>query len=75
MYIIIVFNCSDDEQYNCMRVMKRSNNILEFQLGTTASKRSDFELCANNNFEEGAWITQGRKYLNFTVAFKTIITI
>lgn len=48
--------------------MKRSNNILEFQLGITGSKRNDFEtLCMNSNFEEGAWITQGRKYLNIMV--------
>lgn len=60
-----------------MRVTKRSNNILEFQLGITASKRSDFEvLCMDNNFQEGAWITQGRKcYKNNVYAKKHLLYV
>ncbi|XP_065165878.1 uncharacterized protein [Atheta coriaria] len=50
-----------EEQFNCMRIQKRSNNILEFQLGANFSDHNDiFELCADTNFQDDAWITQGR---------------
>lgn len=55
---------SNEDRYNCMRILKRSSNILEFQLGTNASRTKDvFGLCADDNFQDGTWITQGREFL------------
>lgn len=61
---------SDQEQYNCMRVVKRSNNILEFQMGINASLNDDFTACADENFENDKWITQGSMFLNCVKNFK-----
>lgn len=52
-----------------MRIVKRSSNILEFQLGANASTTKDvFTLCADENFMEDSWITQGRK-IQFALTF------
>lgn len=46
-----------------MRIVKRSNNILEFQLGSKPSTTKDvFSLCSDENFQDDSWITQGRKW-------------
>ena len=53
---------SDEERYNCMRIVERSDNILEFQLGSNASTTKDvFVLCSDDNFQDDSWITQGRR--------------
>ncbi|XP_025834696.1 uncharacterized protein LOC108738245 isoform X1 [Agrilus planipennis] len=60
-YLIFSRNQCGEEQYNCMKIQKRSDNIMELQLGKTFSKTIDaYGLCNSDNFEEGAWITQGR---------------
>lgn len=42
--------------------MKRSHNILEFQVGKNSSNKNDFDtLCMDNNFQEDGWITQASK--------------
>ncbi|XP_044256860.1 uncharacterized protein LOC123006442 [Tribolium madens] len=60
-YLIFSRTQCDEERYNCMRIVKRSNNILEFQLGSKASTTKDvFGLCSDDNFQDDSWITQGR---------------
>lgn len=44
-----------------MRIQKRSDNIVEIQMGTHFSNTSDIKLCGDDNFEENAWVTQSRK--------------
>jgi len=60
-YIVYTKTQCGEEQYNCMRIQKRSHNILEFQLSNNYSKNNDvYNLCDDNNFKDDAWLTQGR---------------
>ncbi|CAG9816708.1 unnamed protein product [Phaedon cochleariae] len=60
-YLVFSRTQCNEESYNCLRIANRSNNILEFQIGTNTSDNKDvFTLCADENFQEDSWITQGR---------------
>lgn len=60
------YRFSNEESYNCIRIANRSQNIIEFQLGTNISDNKDvFSQCADSNFEKDSWITQGREFLHF----------
>ncbi|KAG5885062.1 hypothetical protein JTB14_018292 [Gonioctena quinquepunctata] len=60
-YLVFSRTQCDEESYTCLRIANRSNNILEFQIGTNTSDNKDvFTLCADENFQEDSWITQGR---------------
>lgn len=60
-YLVFAMTQCNEEQYNCMKIEKRSNNIMEFEMGTNFSRNKDvYTLCADSNFQENAWITQGR---------------
>ncbi|KAL3290191.1 hypothetical protein HHI36_023550 [Cryptolaemus montrouzieri] len=51
----------DEENYKCIWIHKRTNNILEFQIGTNSSDANNvFDLCHDSNFMEDSWTTQGR---------------
>lgn len=57
-----------------MRIQKRSNNIVEIQMGTHFSNTSDTKLCGEDNFEENSWVTQPRK-LKYNEALSTLINV
>ncbi|XP_066258967.1 uncharacterized protein [Euwallacea similis] len=60
-YLIFSRTQCDEESFNCMRIASRSRNILEFQLGTNSSSNKDvYTLCADENFDNNTWVTQGR---------------
>ncbi|KAK4871785.1 hypothetical protein RN001_015909 [Aquatica leii] len=60
-YLVFTRTQCGEEQYNCLKIKKRSTNIIEFQLGTNFSKNKDvFDLCSETNFQDNNWITQGR---------------
>lgn len=46
-----------------MKIKKRSDNIIEIQMGTHFSNTSDIKLCGDDNFEDNSWITQSRMYI------------
>ncbi|XP_017782762.1 PREDICTED: uncharacterized protein LOC108567065 isoform X2 [Nicrophorus vespilloides] len=51
----------DESLFNCMKIHKRSNNILELQLGSNYSTKNDaLSSCDESNFQDDAWVTQGR---------------
>ena len=58
-----------EEQFHCIWAIKRSANILEFQIGSKtvqnlAASDSDADsednICADKYFDETRWLTQGR---------------
>lgn len=55
-----------EEQYHCVWVTKRSDNILEFQIGSRTiqhlggSSRPDATICDDKYFDKTRWLTQGR---------------
>lgn len=57
-----------EEQYHCVSIIKRSTNILEFQIGSKtvqslAHDGSEFSIhgiCDEQYFDNSRWITQGR---------------
>lgn len=67
---ILVFSRTQcgEEQYHCVSVVKRSTNILEFQIGSKtvqSSAHDDSEvsihgICDEQYFDSSRWITQGR---------------
>ncbi|KAK9889225.1 hypothetical protein WA026_004503 [Henosepilachna vigintioctopunctata] len=60
-YLVYSRTQCDEERYSCLWIHKRTNNILEFQMGLKSSKENNvFELCHDANFIEDSWITQGR---------------
>lgn len=61
-----------EEQYNCIWAIKRSANILEFQIGAKAvdnlfAMASD-DICDSKHFDETRWLTQARIDHNVTIA-------
>nr|XP_023027097.1 uncharacterized protein LOC111515090 [Leptinotarsa decemlineata] len=60
-YLVFSRTQCDENTYTCLRAVKRSNNIMEFQVGSNTSASKDaFTLCSDENFQEDSWITQGR---------------
>ncbi|CAH1121844.1 unnamed protein product [Ceutorhynchus assimilis] len=60
-YFIFSRTQCNEESFNCMKIASRSKNILEFQLGINSSQSKDpYTLCAEENFDEYSWVTQGR---------------
>lgn len=60
-YLVFTKTQCDKKQFTCLKVKKRSNNIMEFQVGITFSnKKDEIDLCSDENFVENSWITQGR---------------
>lgn len=55
-----------EEQYHCVWVAKRSENILEFQIGAKTiqhlgvGSRPDGSICDDRYFDKTRWLTQGR---------------
>lgn len=43
-----------------MWIQKRSNNIIEVQMGTHFNNTYDIKLCSDDNFVEDSWITESR---------------
>lgn len=59
----------NEEQYHCVWVVKRSPNILEFQMGAKTVQYSNIagldhadleQLCDDEFFDRSRWLTQGR---------------
>ncbi|XP_050313503.1 uncharacterized protein LOC126748367 [Anthonomus grandis grandis] len=60
-YLVFSRTQCDEESFNCLKIASRSKNILEFQLGMNSSVNQDpYTLCAEENFDENSWVTQGR---------------
>lgn len=49
-----------DEHYKCVWLKNRGDNALEFQIGLYTSSKHNESLCAEENFQERTWTTQGR---------------
>ncbi|XP_015903977.1 uncharacterized protein [Parasteatoda tepidariorum] len=58
----IVFSSTHcgEESYNCVWVKKRSENVMEFQIGSQPSHLYSDTLCHDLQFSEDSWVTQGR---------------
>ncbi|KAF5272839.1 hypothetical protein FQR65_LT00435 [Abscondita terminalis] len=60
-YLVYTRTQCDEERYTCVKIKKRSTNIMEFQVGTNFTRNNDVSyLCSDTNFPDNAWITQGR---------------
>lgn len=63
-----------EEQYHCVWTVKRSANILEFQIGAktvhnvSAATDPDDNICEDKYFDETRWLTQGRLDHSLTVS-------
>lgn len=49
-----------EELYYCLRLRRRSLNVMEFQLGSSPSSHLSDSLCNDDQFKDAAWVTQGR---------------
>ncbi|CAN8004115.1 unnamed protein product, partial [Ixodes hexagonus] len=49
-----------EELYYCLRLRRRSLNVMEFQLGSSPSGHLSDNLCNDDQFKDTAWVTQGR---------------
>lgn len=49
-----------EELYYCLRLRRRSLNVMEFQLGSSPSGHLSDSLCSDEQFADTAWVTQGR---------------
>lgn len=61
-----------EEQYHCIWTIKRSENILEFQIGSktvqniSAALNTEDDICDEKYFDETRWFTQARLDPNLT---------
>ncbi|KAG8188278.1 hypothetical protein JTE90_012111 [Oedothorax gibbosus] len=58
----IVFSSTHcgEESYNCVWLKRRSQNVLEFQIGSQPSRQYSDSLCHDLQFSDDLWTTQGR---------------
>ncbi|XP_042145363.1 uncharacterized protein LOC8051363 isoform X3 [Ixodes scapularis] len=49
-----------EELYYCLRLRRRSLNVMEFQLGSSPNGHLSDSLCSDEQFADTAWVTQGR---------------
>ncbi|KAK0170361.1 hypothetical protein PV328_010932 [Microctonus aethiopoides] len=59
-YIVYSKNHCDQEAYVCLMMRQRSENILEFKIGTVSSPVYARYLCDDPNLDTSDWMTQAR---------------
>ncbi|KAJ6634781.1 hypothetical protein Bhyg_13360 [Pseudolycoriella hygida] len=59
-YIVFSRTQCGEESYQCVRVKKRSANILEFQVGIRSGTNSSSIICDDMYFDDSRWVTQAR---------------
>ncbi|KAK7582264.1 hypothetical protein V9T40_013709 [Parthenolecanium corni] len=50
-----------EETYLCIWLKRRGPNVFEFQRSSQTSSHYNSSLCVSTNFQQNAWVTQGRK--------------
>ena len=62
--IVYFYVFSGQEEYNCVWLQPRGQNILEFQLGLYGDQSPSLNHCENHHFLQRTWLTQVGHFSN-----------